>query len=231
MTDPLKSLKGYLEDEKQYALLMKEKEDALHSSLSKDAETKKIEFTSLTGRHISLNLPDTQYSKKRQYDQQSSSLFSSTTNQINQNVKSNDRMPYYYSVMSEIYRDEIEQKVKNDQEQDFYEGQKDQGPDTDQIKAQMLDNNHEMDQNADAAYHLSRELENQKKGNSGIIFREIKQTDQVQFDEKAYLERKMEKDKLLGHRANFNPSKNELSNNQLSAMALKQIQKDVQSLG
>jgi hypothetical protein len=31
-------------------------------------------------------------------------------------------MPYYYSVMSEIYRDEIEQKVKNDEEQDFYEG-------------------------------------------------------------------------------------------------------------
>ena len=132
--------------------------------------------------------------------------------------------------MGEIYKDEIERNLNRDQEPD--EGS--QGGVNHQnqaekilgIQKKMLDGNNELGQDEDAAYHLNVELHNQHRFNQRVEYKEIRQADQVQFDEQAYLERKKMQEEILGKRSGINPTKNALKNNQLSAMAMSQIRKD-----
>lgn len=88
-------------------------------------------------------------------------------------------MPFYYNVMTEIYKDEISKASHADKNKSTFAPLHEGHMSTAEIKQRMMSNNAEMDQNADAAYHLNRELMNQDKFNSGIQFQEIKQSDQV----------------------------------------------------
>lgn len=68
-------------------------------------------------------------------------------------------MPFYYNVMSEIYKEDIENSG-NIQEGDTGTDPTKPRMNTDQIRQSMMQNNQDMDQNPDAAYHLNRELQN-----------------------------------------------------------------------
>lgn len=68
--NPLESLNQYLSDGDKYLELLSEKEELRKVQAGKDESEpsmKKIEFNSLSGKLISLNLPDTQHSKRQQF--------------------------------------------------------------------------------------------------------------------------------------------------------------------
>lgn len=68
--NPLESLNQYLSDGDKYLELLSEKEELRKVQAGKDQSEpsmKKIEFNSLSGKLISLNLPDTQHSKRQQF--------------------------------------------------------------------------------------------------------------------------------------------------------------------
>lgn len=68
--NPLESLNQYLSDGNKYFELLSEKEELRKVQAGKDQSEpsmKKIEFNSLSGKLISLNLPDTQHSKRQQF--------------------------------------------------------------------------------------------------------------------------------------------------------------------
>ena len=68
--NPLESLNQYLSDGSKYLEMLSEKEELRTVQAGReeqDASNKKIEFNSLSGKLITLNLPDTQHSKRQQF--------------------------------------------------------------------------------------------------------------------------------------------------------------------
>ena len=183
VTNPLKKLQNFLEDETLYKQLKAEMSEA-DKTLNK--KYRKIEVNSVRGQKV-LHLPEASFSRRK---------------------ATRARNPYYYNVMEEIYSAEIEkqQKQKSKPQPAGGEG-----------KAEMMEN------------ELAMVQGNRKNLNrvGQMVVKEIRQSEQVQFDERAYLERKKKIDSLLGQRRNLEPGKG----GGLTAMAYKQIEKDVLDLG
>jgi hypothetical protein len=88
--------------------LQKEKLQSSRQLNKKDLDqSQKIEFDSLTGKKISLNLPETQFSKRRQLSSMGTDIFQS--NGGKPAVKK--RMPFYYNMMTQIYNEQIEKEA------------------------------------------------------------------------------------------------------------------------
>ena len=176
-SNPLHNLNNFLEKDSNLQTLKQErdqKDKLLHKKYNK------IQFDSVKGNKT-LHLPEAAFSVNRR----------------------KTREPFYYRMMKDIYKEDIDKKVKEKEDKEAESN----------IRQHLTE--------------AEKKALDEEKEVEGVKYKEISQANQVQFDERRYLAMKAKRDLLLSQRVNLNPSKQEMGNNQLNAMAYQQIENEV----